>query len=300
MQEHEDMIHDAQPDYYGRYIASCSSDRTIKIWQVVNGTQSLLTTLRGHDGPVWQVAWGHPKFGSLLASCSYDHKIIIWKEVNKNNWSPVYTCTKHHSSVNSIAWAPHEYGAMLASASSDGHVGVISYDTEAGTWKSSANFKAHAIGCNAVNWAPCHSADGSGAKRLASGGCDNMANVWKYNADQDKWEEEGPLADGHKDWVRDVAFSPNIAVPKSTLATCSQDKDVIFWTKESEDSKWTKSQTINFPEAVWRLSWNVLGTILAVTSADNKVTLLKEHPGGEWKQVSTIDTGNATPPVTSQ
>lgn len=25
---------------------------------------------RRHDGPVWQVAWAHPKFGTLLASCS--------------------------------------------------------------------------------------------------------------------------------------------------------------------------------------------------------------------------------------
>lgn len=26
---------------------------------------------RRHDGPVWQVAWAHPKFGTLLASCSF-------------------------------------------------------------------------------------------------------------------------------------------------------------------------------------------------------------------------------------
>ena len=28
-----------------------------------------------HEGPVWQVAWAHPKFGSILASCSYDRKV---------------------------------------------------------------------------------------------------------------------------------------------------------------------------------------------------------------------------------
>jgi WD40 repeat protein len=33
-----------------------------------------------HTGPVWQVAWAHPKFGHILASCSYDGKVIIWKE----------------------------------------------------------------------------------------------------------------------------------------------------------------------------------------------------------------------------
>ena len=31
------------------------------------------TTLTGHEGPVWQVSWAHPKFGALLASCSFIH-----------------------------------------------------------------------------------------------------------------------------------------------------------------------------------------------------------------------------------
>ena len=33
-----------------------------------------------HEGPVWQIAWAHPKFGSILASCSYDGTVIIWQE----------------------------------------------------------------------------------------------------------------------------------------------------------------------------------------------------------------------------
>lgn len=33
-----------------------------------------------HEGPVWQVAWAHPKFGPILASASYDGKVIIWKD----------------------------------------------------------------------------------------------------------------------------------------------------------------------------------------------------------------------------
>ncbi len=68
-------------DYYGRKLASCSSDRTVKVFDVVDGAASGQgETLRGHEGPVWQVAWAHPKFGSILASCSYDGKVIIWKE----------------------------------------------------------------------------------------------------------------------------------------------------------------------------------------------------------------------------
>lgn len=76
---HEDMIHDAEVDYYGLRLATCSSDNSVKIYDIKDGAHTLLDDLRGHFGPVWQVAWSHPKFGNLLASCSYDRKVIIWK-----------------------------------------------------------------------------------------------------------------------------------------------------------------------------------------------------------------------------
>ena len=107
-----------QLDYYGKRLATCSSDRTVKVYDVMEGGErkqvadlkgcaslacaaramsmrtqseyaqtgparrapqaragrSLLTAPRlrdrRHDGPVWQVAWAHPKFGTLLATCS--------------------------------------------------------------------------------------------------------------------------------------------------------------------------------------------------------------------------------------
>jgi len=41
------MIHDAQMDYYGKKLATCSSDRTVKIFEINGATQTLVTTLRG-------------------------------------------------------------------------------------------------------------------------------------------------------------------------------------------------------------------------------------------------------------
>ena len=75
---HEDMIHDAQMDFYGTRLATCSrclllnldllihmflstSDRSVRIFDVKDGTQSLAASLVGHEGPVWQVAWAHPR-----------------------------------------------------------------------------------------------------------------------------------------------------------------------------------------------------------------------------------------------
>jgi len=44
---HEDIIHDSQMDYYGIQLATCSSDRTIKVFEIKNGTQRQVETLRG-------------------------------------------------------------------------------------------------------------------------------------------------------------------------------------------------------------------------------------------------------------
>ena len=42
---------------------------------------------------------------------------------------------------------------------------------------------------------------------------------------------------GHSDWIRDLAFAPNIGLPKTYLASCSQDKTVRIWSRDVGDEK---------------------------------------------------------------
>jgi protein transport protein SEC13 len=44
---HDDMIHDAGLDYYGRRLATCSSDKTIKIFEIEGDAHKLVETLKG-------------------------------------------------------------------------------------------------------------------------------------------------------------------------------------------------------------------------------------------------------------
>lgn len=44
---HDDMIHDAVLDYYGRRLATCSSDKTIQIFDVDGDQHRLTETLKG-------------------------------------------------------------------------------------------------------------------------------------------------------------------------------------------------------------------------------------------------------------
>eukprot|EP00741_Cyanophora_paradoxa_P005660 tig00000939_g5487.t1 len=298
---HEDQIHDIAMDYYGKRLATCSSDRIIKIFDIVDAggaeeRQQLLAEIRGHEGPVWQVAWAHPKFGNILASCSYDRRVMLWKETQPNQWGKIYEYT-HESSVNSIAWAPHEFGLILACASSDSTISVLTHMPESGQWDVN-KFQAHNIGCNSVSWAPAapmgsltNAPPTPPVKRLASGGCDNMVKIWRYAEQEKRWTLEEQL-DGHSDWVRDVAWAPNIGLPYNTLASCSQDNSVLIWTQDDRNPAWQKRVLQKFQAVVWRLSWSLVGHILAVSCGDGRVSLWKEGPDGEFKMVNSIGDGS--------
>lgn len=321
---HEDMIHDAQMDYYGTKLATCSSDKSVKIFKIDAGSggQHLLTTLNGHEGPVWQVAWAHPKYENLLASCSYDKKVIIWKETGGGEgagstgekWEKIYESNNHDSSVNSVCWAPHELGLILACGSSDGTISVLSCalsGSGSGVWDVKKIQNAHSIGCNSVSWGPVFppttssASTGPGAiaytpqRRIVSGGCDNLVKIWLYSSSEDKWLEEQKL-EAHSDWVRDVAWAPSTGLPKTYIASCSQDRRVIIWTKslataagsaagdEASGGQWSYNVLNTFDDVVWHVSWSIMGNILAVSGGDNKVSLWKETPEGRWMQISGL------------
>jgi protein transport protein SEC13 len=46
--EANDVQHDAVLDYYGRRLATCSSDKTIKIFEVEGESHRLVETLKGY------------------------------------------------------------------------------------------------------------------------------------------------------------------------------------------------------------------------------------------------------------
>ncbi|PVD24600.1 hypothetical protein C0Q70_15084 [Pomacea canaliculata] len=291
---HEDMIHDAQLDYYGTKLATCSSDRSIKLFDVSNGQQVPIADLRGHEGPVWQIAWAHPMYGSILASCGYDRKVIIWKE-NGGSWEKLHEYANHDSSVNSVCFAPYQLGLILACGSSDGAISILS-TTGDGTWDAKKINNAHTIGCNAVSWAPATAPNAlfdqtsrqQTVKRFVSGGCDNLVKIWREEEGQ--WVEDQKL-EGHSDWVRDVAWAPSIGLPRNIIASCSQDCRVIIWTNDGTSNQWVSHVLNKFNDVVWHVSWSITGNILAVSGGDNKVTLWKESVEGQWTCISDVNKG---------
>lgn len=295
---HSGTIHDAQLDYYGKRLATASADASIRVWDVSTEQHNILAEIREHTAPVWQVSWAHPKFGSLLASASYDKQVIVWKEVRAGDWQPLYKESTHTGSVNGIAWSPWEFGLNLATASSDGSVGIIS-NKGGDRWTRKQIGNAHTYGVNAVSWcsatSPATLASGPavqtaqlGAQRIVSGGCDNLVKVWKFDDHSDEWVEQSRFA-AHTDWVRDVAWRPNIGIPSNTIASCSEDKTVILWTQEMEGQPWKEQARLSLPAPVWRVSWSVTGSILAAACGDNTVELFKETTDNEWVPVTSFN-----------
>ncbi|KAF1830255.1 Sec13 protein-like protein [Decorospora gaudefroyi] len=288
---HDDMIHDAVLDYYGRRLATCSSDKTIKIFEVEGEKHTLVETLQGHEGAVWCVAWAHPKYGNILASCSYDGKVLIWRE-QSSTWQKIYEVALHTASVNLVAWAPHEAGCLLACASTDGNVSVLEFKDN--NWTHQL-FQAHGSGVNSVSWAPAVapgqviSASGNqagAARRLVTGGSDCQVKIWEFSLESGSWQNAQILPGGHTDWVRDVAWSPTV-LSKSYIASASQDKSVIIWT--SSDLRDWKRTELKVDAVAWRVSWSLSGNVLAVSTGDNRVSLWKERLSGGWECVKTIE-----------
>src|SRR5260370_9433816 len=74
-------------------------------------------------------------------------------------------------------------------------------------------------------------------KKLASGGCDRVVNVWDLSAGYDKAKLEQSI-ENHADWVFGVAFSPD----GKHLFTGSRDKAAKVWDLT------TKESVLTFPD----------------------------------------------------
>jgi ribosome assembly protein 4 len=98
----------------GRYFASASFDKKIKIWSGKSG--DFLTTLTGHVGAVYQVAWSPDS--RYLVSASKDSTAKLWEiPASGARHDARETLPGHADEVYALDWSPN--GASVATGSKD-------------------------------------------------------------------------------------------------------------------------------------------------------------------------------------
>ncbi|AKV67221.1 serine/threonine-protein kinase [Microcystis panniformis] len=238
----------------GRYLASGSWDKTIKIWEVATGKQ--LRTLTGHSDWVRSVVYSPD--GRYLASGSWDKTIKIWEVATGKE---LRTLTGHSREVMSVVYSPD--GRYLASGSDDDTLTIW----EVATGKQLRTLTGHSLFVMSVVYSP----DG---RYLASGNDDKTIKIWEVATGK-----QLRTLTGHSDWVRSVVYSPD----GRYLASGSWDKTIKIW--EVATGKELRTLTGHSRE-VMSVVYSPDGRYLASGSDDNTIKIWEVATGKELRTLT--------------
>lgn len=129
---HESTVWGISFNEDGTRLASCSDDKTVKVWKSDDkdfSSWKCLITLSGyHDRSIYDVSWS--SITGMLAAASGDDSITVYKdnhdEPGDGSSLMSLVCRKtssHDSDVNTLSWNPVDK-SLLASGSDDATVKI--------------------------------------------------------------------------------------------------------------------------------------------------------------------------------
>ena len=304
----------------GRTLATGSTDKTVRLWNVTNRAQptSLGPPLTGHTDTVYAVAFSRD--GSTLATGSLDKTVQLWDTTDPARPTPLGApLTGHTDYVNAVAFSPD--GRTLATGSTDktvrlwnvtdparpiplgppltGHTNAVlalafrpdgrtlasgSYDETLRLWNVTDPAAPTPLGTPlAGHTGPVHAvAFSADGHTLASGSYDHTARLWNVTDPAAPTPLGTPLA-GHTNVVLAVAFSPD----GHTLATGSTDHTARLWnvTNRAQPTP-VGSPLTGHTNWVYAVAFNPDGRTLATGSTDHTIRL--------WNIPSALMTGHTS------
>ncbi|KAI1419361.1 WD40-repeat-containing domain protein [Xylaria sp. FL1777] len=120
LEGHESEIKSVAFSPSGQYVATCSRDKAVWIWEDVGASETddeweTIAVLTEHEGDVKAVAWcpdtnrsGRGRYSNdVLASASYDDTVRIWREDEDGEWVCVAVLEEHKGTVWGVQWEPN-------------------------------------------------------------------------------------------------------------------------------------------------------------------------------------------------
>ncbi|XP_066142823.1 nucleoporin SEH1 [Euwallacea fornicatus] len=319
--EHKDLIHDVSYDYYGDRIATCSSDQYVKVWdRNKEGQWSLSSSWKAHSASVWKVTWANPEFGQVLATCSFDRTAAVWEEIvgdipgpgkrGQRHWVRRTNLVDSRTSVTDVKFAPKQQGLQLATCSAEG---IIRIYEAPDVMNLSQWTLQHEVQCklplSCLSWNPSLSrvhppmiAVGSDEPNTTPGG---KVFIYEYSENSRKWIKLETLS-SITEPVHDISFAPNLGRLFHILGVATNNVRIVNLTpvddEQSQVSGLTKLelQTVaQFDEhgsTVWRVCWNITGSVLCSSGDDGCVRMFRIHSKTSWKQEAVLKgDGNQVP-----
>ena len=201
---HDQTISQIAYSMDGKFIASASWDKTIKLWDAKTG--NLIETLKGHSDGVNSVAFSLDN--RVLVSGSEDKTVKIWNILEQPKL--IKTLTGHTDSIKTVTLSPD--GKLIASAGYDNTIKLWTIEGEL-----LQTIDAHDLAITSLAFTP-------DSKTLASASWDNTVKLWSI-ADTGKTSKLLHTLTGHQDGVTTIDFNSDGTV----LASGSGDRNIKLW-----------------------------------------------------------------------
>lgn len=277
LEGHDDRVWTASWSPSGNLLASCSGDKTIRIWGKENEKWICKSVLEeGHSRTVRSVAWS--PCGNYLASASFDGTTSIWNR-SSGEFECIATLEGHENEVKSVCW--NTSGSLIATCSRDKSVWI--WEVEDDDFECVSVLNRHTQDVKRVLWHPSK-------EILASCSYDDTINM--YKEDDDDWTSFATLK-GHSSTVWAISFDKT----GDRLVSASDDKTLKIWqcfypgNKEGtmttgNDPAWKSVCTLSgyHKRTVYDVDWSSETGLIVSGSADDSIKIFKEDTSSDNKE----------------
>ncbi|ETA05878.1 MULTISPECIES: WD40 repeat domain-containing protein [Gordonia] len=277
---HTGPVYDLAFDRTGRYLASASGDRTVRVWESTDATPQYreVATLHGFGNYVTSTAF-HPN-RPLLASSSGDGAVRMWDLSDPRRPALRETASLGRGTVYMARFSAD--GRTLAASSDDGSITVFAV-SPTGTLLQTAVLRGHSAAARTLSFSP----DG---RLLASGGDDRVVRLWTTGPDP------APLGEpvtGFPSITHAVAFSPD----SRSLAVTGDSPNAQLWDVSKPLSP--RPLSTSLPTATagsWSIAFDPTGSQVASARADGMVrvwnTTNPASPTAQWALQTASEQGS--------